>query len=165
MPSIVGSKFGKQIDYSEMTQTDLAVSGSVYIHPTAWSSVASGSFAFGSGSTTDLGGGIIDNGGGCAVNDEVQYEVYLGVGTYTVRLYYRQGTANGQLDLEIEGTKEGSTLDTYNAANASNQSNDWSSISVTSAGLKTIAFKVTGKNGASTSYRMMLHGIEVIRTA
>jgi len=99
-----------------------------------------------------------------AVNDEINYSVWLNAGTYTFDILHSKGTNNAIITAYIDADSVG-TIDTYNAATQYNQRGTLTGFVVATSGLKTLKIKSTSKNGASTGYKQQLYGIRIFRTA
>jgi hypothetical protein len=99
-----------------------------------------------------------------AQNDQIDFKVYLAVGTYTFSLL----GANGNLaivSILIDGVSVG-TIDQYDAGGqAYNKLQQVTGISITTAGLKTISLKAATRNAGATSWWITATTMALFRTA
>jgi hypothetical protein len=99
---------------------------------------------------------------GTAVNDEVQFKFHLDAGTYNFQTISRTGTDFGIATIALNGTTIG-TMDCYDTVNA-HITNSSGSVVVSSGGLATYSFKVTGRNASNTTgYKGAIFLINVYR--
>ena len=99
-----------------------------------------------------------------ANGDEIHYSVYLAKGTYTFGMLYLKTNANGIIDIYIDAD-EVASFDSYSAGNVFNSWGTQANIVVAASGLKTINFKIDGKNGASSNYYTYTSYLVFWRTA
>jgi Legume lectin domain/Chitobiase/beta-hexosaminidase C-terminal domain len=86
------------------------------------------------------------------VGDNVTFTVNVATaGTYDVQLSYKNLSDRGTMQLAINGTNVGSTLDEY-AATDSYAGFDFGTFNFPTAGNYSFGFTVTGKNASSTGY-------------
>jgi hypothetical protein len=97
-------------------------------------------------------------------NDQVDYKVYLDVGTYTFVSLHLVSSASGILTLLIDAVSVG-TIDLYSGSSVYNTIKTITGISITTPGLKTLSCKVATKNASSSNYYMTLLGLSLFRTA
>src|SRR6185369_11612276 len=83
-------------------------------------------------------------------------------GTYSVNLGYKTNANRGILNLKIDGTQVGSTLDQY-AATSSYPNTTFGNVTL-SAGNHALRLTVTGKNSASSSYTLSADTITLTAT-
>ncbi len=74
-------------------------------------------------------------------------------GTYQVQMEWKGNTTRGTLQLAVDGTNLGGTLDQYSAAQ-SYPTTTFGTVTFSSAGTHTVKLTVTGKNGSSSSYQL-----------
>jgi hypothetical protein len=93
--------------------------------------------------------------------DEYSISFPLASGSYYIHLSYTKSSTCGKLDTYIDGALVASGLDTYAAA--SDYQNDFTqAITLTGDGTHTVMFKVNGKNGSASDYRMAASYLEVM---
>jgi hypothetical protein len=135
--------------------------GHITILPIAYDSIGQGTWAFSINSLYYLNGSLQNtthNDG-----DNVSYRVYLDAGTYTLLLMYHRSTHVGIVDVDIDAD-EVASKDAYGVL-AYNQIFTQTGIVVASAGLKTLKFRIHGKNGLSDNHYIDLVAIALWRTA
>ena len=100
-----------------------------------------------------------------ADGDEMDFQVYLAAGTYTIILWAYKGTDQAIVDIDIDAA-EVASFDLYDAGapGTSQRLTDAGNVVATS-GLKTITYRVDGKNGASSNHFARWEGITFSRTA
>jgi len=96
--------------------------------------------------------------------DNLLYKVYLAAGTYTILFYCHTESNRGITDVDIDAV-EVASFDLYSATSVSNVRMVATGIVVASDGLKTLKFRVDGKNASSDGYYMSFHYIALWRTA
>ena len=98
-----------------------------------------------------------------AINDEINYKIFLAPGTYTFwGVGYTSG-GMGKSHIEIDGTDVGN-FDWYGGATF-NVLKTITGVTVAAGGLKTLAVKMSSKNGSSSGYELNLNIFGVFRTA
>jgi alpha-galactosidase len=75
----------------------------------------------------------------------------VAAGTYQVQMEYKGNNTRGTLQLSVDGTNLGSTLDQYSAAQTY-PTTTFGNVTFGSTGTHTIRLTVTGKNASSTGY-------------
>ncbi len=139
------SDYDLALDYIQLSQT------AVYEAESEITTVSSGdsSTVF---SGTELSGGYGSKLNANAVDDFIQYKVYVAEpGAYTVTVRYKSSTARGIFQPLIEGYTFGSTVDCY-AAVSGYVTVNLGTVNVSRAGYKRFKFKVIGKNTSSSDY-------------
>lgn len=99
-----------------------------------------------------------------AQNDEVSWQVWMDVGTWKFSLVHNTGAILGIYSVRLDGVEQG-TIDGYAGAGASNVYSEVTGISVTTAGVKTLALRMATKNASSTQYYGLIQSIALIKTA
>lgn len=97
-----------------------------------------------------------------AINDEVNWQIFLGVGTYTFEYKVTEGTNVPILTWEIDGVSIG-TKDGYNAGGVANTTHTITGIAITSGGNKTLSLSCPTKNGSASNWIMELCGDMVFK--
>lgn len=90
--------------------------------------------------------------------------VFLAAGIYKIQVLYYKTTNTGIVDIDIDGV-EVLSFDEYAASATYNQIHETTGIVIASSGLKTLDFRVDGKNVASSGYTANSSLIRIIRTA
>lgn len=98
-----------------------------------------------------------------AQNDAVAWDVVLAAGTWDCHFWVVKFSAGGIITLNQDGGSMG-TVDTY-AATTDNAKVSITGWSVATTGKKRMQILLATKNGSSSGYRALLHGIEFRRTA
>lgn len=96
--------------------------------------------------------------------DNISCKVYLAQGTYTLRMIFQKSTVCPVVDIDVDGTEEGS-VDTYTASPSDNNIYTITGITVATAKILDIRIRADGKHGSSSAYRMLIQGIALWRTA
>lgn len=96
--------------------------------------------------------------------DEIDYRIWLGVGTYTLVRVGETDNNQGILDIDIDAV-EVASFDLYSASSVKDAVQRQTGIVVATAGLKVITFRVDGKHASSSKYHVFLGHIEFRRTA
>jgi hypothetical protein len=111
-----------------------------------------------SGATTTLQTDSLASGGQWVSLDSTaagQYVEYttpsIAAGTYSVQIAYKAYTTRGILNLKVDGTQIGGTVDQY-ASPSTYTSSTFGNVTFATAGTHVIRLTVTGKNASSTSY-------------
>jgi len=99
---------------------------------------------------------------GAAQNDEINYKVYLAAGTYKIYSVYTTSTNGGILNYLIDSVSV-HTIDTYSNPNVKNVMDASATITISSAGLKTLTLKSTTKNAGSGAYYMLMASVSLVR--
>ena len=94
-------------------------------------------------------------------NDQLDFKVYLAVGTYTFKLLYIRETYAAILTLLIDGVSVG-TID-CNGSEALNQIGQITGIPISTGGLKTVSIKAATKTGSN--WYLLLQSLCFFRTA
>ncbi len=77
----------------------------------------------------------------------------IAAGTYQIQMEWKGNNSRGTLQLSVDGTNLGSTLDQYSAAQ-SYPTTTFGTVTFSSAGSHDIRLTVTGKNGSSSAYQL-----------
>jgi hypothetical protein len=111
-----------------------------------------------SGATTTLQTDSLASGGQWVSLDSTaagQYVEYttpsIAAGTYSVQIAYKAYTTRGILNLKVDGTQIGGTVDQY-ASPSTYTSSTFGNVTFATAGTHVIRLTVTGKNASSTNY-------------
>lgn len=96
--------------------------------------------------------------------DELDFQVYLAAGTYTLRILSNKGPSSGIISFDIDGA-EVASLDLYNDPSVINEISSQAGIAVATAGLKTLTMRVDGKNASATFHYCIVYTIALWRTA
>lgn len=112
--------------------------------------------------TTSLYSGTKNSSG--AQNDEINFDVILSAGTWTVELIHATGANRGIYSIQFDGVEKG-TIDGYNAGGATNVRSSVGSITVSTPGKVRLKIKMATKNASSSSYFGLLHHVQLRRTA
>uniref|UniRef100_A0A6M3IG29 Uncharacterized protein n=1 Tax=viral metagenome TaxID=1070528 RepID=A0A6M3IG29_9ZZZZ len=96
--------------------------------------------------------------------DNVSYQVYLAKGTYTLVASCAKGPNRGIVDVDIDAS-EVASFDLYAAGYSLSNRLSQASIAVATSGLKTLKWRVDGKNVSGTDYYCPFHYIALWRTA
>ena len=98
-----------------------------------------------------------------SVNDYLEFDTYLGTGTYTFILSYSKSSNGGILDVKLDGTNILTSVDCYGSASENKATA--TGVSVASGGFgKKIRIIVTGKNASSTAYYSFWSSLAIIQT-
>jgi hypothetical protein len=91
---------------------------------------------------------------GNSVGDYINFAIpSVAAGTYQLKMEWKGNTTRGILQLSVDGTNLGGTLDQYSAAE-SYPTTTFGNVTFGSAGTHTIRLTVTGKSSASSSYQL-----------
>lgn len=96
-------------------------------------------------------------------NDEADWNVVLGPGTWTMEILSNKGSDSGIIDVQLDGVSEG-TIDQYDGAGPLNVSQSVAGIVVVEGGQKELKFLMSTKNASSSGYRARFTGIYFRRT-
>lgn len=99
-----------------------------------------------------------------ADNNSISTTLYLARGTYTIQLLTGTSTDRAIIDIDIDGVEVAST-DLYSAGTVYNVIREAVDIPVLTSGLKTLTYRIDGKNGASSAYYGSFSALIFIRTA
>lgn len=77
--------------------------GHIFVPAWAYNSVTQGTFTF-LASSTSLFYFLLSNDTADAINDRINYKLYLSPGTYTFRCYHRKNTNGGIVTLALDST-------------------------------------------------------------
>lgn len=103
-------------------------------------------------------------GTGSAVDDHVDWQVYLAAGTYTLVSLHNRAGSGGQWQAQLDGTGI-VTLECYTAVLTWNIRTVTAGIVVATSGLKTFRLYCTGKNASSAGYLPYFGVMTLYRTA
>lgn len=137
--------------------------GHISILPHNYQSIGAGTWVW----VVDTGvitNGRFTNEGANADLDNITYQVYLAVGTYTLRILTTKSNNWGIMDVDIDGV-EVASFDLYSAAVLRNRVVSQAGITVAASGLKALKLRVDGKNGSSSAYIIGAYIISLWRTA
>lgn len=98
-----------------------------------------------------------------AQNDEINYDVILAKGTWTIEALHHKGATHGIASVQLDGVQVG-TMDAYAGVDTYNQRSSVTGVAVTRAGKYRLKFKMSTKNASSTAYSMYLQHIQLRRT-
>lgn len=99
-----------------------------------------------------------------AINDEINYKVYLAKGTYTLRMLGRTYDSAGIMDVQIDGGSIAS-FDWWTLANIPNVMKSDTGNVIATPGLKTLTLKISAKNAEAAAYGCNVSYIALWRTA
>lgn len=163
--SFIGAsgQMGAAVVLNSALGNDIAIGGRVSIIPYSVDTVVQGTWASGA-SATSMVNVDCNNNASKALNDEIQFKVYLSAGTWTCRIMGTAGTDKAIWTVSIDGVSAG-TQEWYQGAGAVNIIKNTTGIAIAANGLKTLDLKAASKNGASSGYGAEFQIIEFIRTA
>lgn len=98
------------------------------------------------------------------VNDEINFDVVLGGGTWTLELMHAQDINRGIYTITLDGTAIG-TVDGYTAAAANNTRSAIAGIRISVAAKRRLKLKMQTKNAAATAYYGVIQHIQFRRTS
>ncbi|HTB81725.1 MAG TPA: chitobiase/beta-hexosaminidase C-terminal domain-containing protein [Opitutaceae bacterium] len=91
---------------------------------------------------------------GNSVGDSISFALpSIAAGTYQIQMEWKGNNSRGILQLSVDGTNLGSTLDQYSAAQ-SYPTTTFGTVTFASAGTHTVKLTVTGKNSASSAEQL-----------
>jgi hypothetical protein len=91
---------------------------------------------------------------GNSVGDYINFAIpSVAAGTYQLQMEWKGNTTRGILQLSVDGTNLGPTLDQY-ATGQTYPTTTFGTVTFSSTGTHTILLTVTGKNSASSSYQL-----------
>lgn len=108
-------------------------------------------------------GGYIQSLTTSGVTCNLNFEFNLPAGDFTIIVEYGKQIGGGNFDIELDTTKQGATVDTYNGSTTWNNTVE-RNITVSTAGTKTINVKNLGtKNASANNYINMIQEVRVVR--
>lgn len=116
-----------------------------------WSSVLAGAYLYGGIKYT------------VTQNAELNWDVVLGAGTWTVELLGFTNPTYGIVTVALDGTDVG-TIDCYTAGAVENVALSLTGVVVAASGKKRMRFKVATKNASSSGYGVALQHVQLRRT-
>lgn len=111
---------------------------------------------------TDLYGWAKSSSG--AQNAEICWDVVLAAGTWTVELIHHQAGDRGIYSVQFDTVEQG-TIDGYNAVETHNVRSSVSGITVAATAKVRLKLKMATKNASSSSYKGVVHHVQLRRTA
>jgi len=99
-----------------------------------------------------------------AIGDEINFKAYLAAGTYTLKVLVMKYLDSAIFQIKIDGDVV-ATFDSYDPLEVYNHLFAQNGIVVAEGGIKTVTFRVSGKNASSVNYYVRLGGIWFYRTA
>jgi hypothetical protein len=99
-----------------------------------------------------------------AQNDQIDYLVFLAVGTYTLTFMGEIGNNRAIVTLLVDGSSAG-TVDFYHNGYVPNTLLSITGISITTAGLKTISLKAATRNASCNGWQIAISSMALYRTA
>ena len=162
------SAFTPDADYEPATKkyVDDLISpgeGHINISPFAYSAIGAGDWA-GSYNASSAPNTWYLSQATPANNDNISYKVYLAKGTYTFLLYHHKNATGGIMDIDIDSTEIGS-VDQYAAGVTWGIRYTVAEIAIATSGIKTLKFRMDGKNANSSSYKGWIVLAALWRTA
>jgi hypothetical protein len=118
-------------------------------------------------STNDVNSSMIRNGrkrSSGTQNDEINFDVTLGAGTWDIEILHNTGTNLGIYSVQLDSVEVG-TIDGYSGASVYNVRSSVTGVSVATAGKKRLKLKMATKNASSSSYYGSISHIQLRRTA
>ena len=98
-------------------------------------------------------------------NDEINFDVVLGIGTWTFELLYSKDSNRGIYTVSLDVTGTLGTIDAYAAAGSFNNRSSITGVSVASNGKQRLKLKMATKNASSSAYYGSIQHIQLRRTA
>lgn len=134
---------------------------------TSWSAVneVTGSSTVRTQASTYLSGGLLNSSSASVSGYYIEYKVPISTGTWTLTMIGRLGTAQGIFKVSIDGVDVVTGIDRYSGSSTDNSVVEATGIVITSSGVKTVRFTVTGKNASATAYAFQMHWFSFRRTA
>lgn len=148
-------------EYATFPNIPGAGEGHIKISPLAYSAVIQGTWTI-TYSATDPYQFMFKNGEPGNVDDELNYKVYLAVGTYSFLLVHRKEAGCGIAHILIDDAEVG-TIDGYGTA--AGVLSTITNINIATAGLKTLKVRMHSKNGSSSGYTLDANEMVLYRTA
>lgn len=99
-----------------------------------------------------------------AQNAEINFDVVLGAGTWTIEAMYMKSSGSGIYTFQIDGATVG-TIDTYLASTTYNNLSSISNISIINTGKKRLKIIMATKNSSASGYFGYIQHIQLRRTA
>jgi hypothetical protein len=99
-----------------------------------------------------------------AQNDEINFDVTLAAGTWTIEILHNTSTDLGIYSVQLDGVEVG-IIDGYAGTGAYNVRGSVTGVSVSSAGKKRLKLKMATKNASSSNYYGSISHIQLRRTA
>lgn len=99
-----------------------------------------------------------------ALNDEINFDVILSAGTWTIEVMHDKGVDRGMVEVALDGVAVG-TIDGYDAGGLYDVRSNISAVTIAATGKKRLRLKVTGKNASATNHIFALQHIQLRRTA
>ncbi|HTB81561.1 MAG TPA: carbohydrate-binding protein, partial [Opitutaceae bacterium] len=91
---------------------------------------------------------------GNSVGDSISYAIpSVTAGTYQVQMEWKGNNSRGILQLSIDGTNVGPTLDQYSSGQTY-PTTTFGTVTFSATGTHTLKLTVTGKNSASSNYQL-----------
>ena len=167
--AVDNTEFGYLNGVTSAIQTQLdtkqAGEGHISMFPFNYATIVQGSWAFSSISGS-WGAHIFDNNSTPAINDALDFQVYLAAGTYSLSVLYRKTSAAGIIEFySTTDSNSIGTIDAYAATATNNNLSTLTSYTVSTSGLKTIRMRSTTKNASSTNYVMVVNCFTFFKTA
>jgi hypothetical protein len=106
-------------------------------------------------------GGVKESSG--AQNAEINWDVLLTTGIWTVELLHFTRSSNGIYSVQVDGIEKG-TIDGYSAADAANVRSSVTGITVEASATVQLKLKMATKNASSSSYFGRVSHIQLRRT-
>lgn len=121
---------------------------------TSWNTIAANASAIHNGSMDSA----------ATQNNEINFDVILGAGTWTVELMHITAANRGIYTLALTGSDIG-TIDGYSASPTYNVRSSITSVAVATSGKKRLRLKMATKNGSSSNYAGSIQHLQLRRTA
>jgi hypothetical protein len=99
-----------------------------------------------------------------AQNDEINFNVVLGPGTWTVEIIHHKAPDVGIYSVQLDGVEKG-TIDGYDSGTVRNVYSSVTGIVIGTGGKYQLKLKMATKNGSSSSYIGSISGVYLRRTA
>lgn len=115
------------------------------------------------GAATSIFGATKESGG--SQNDEINWDVVLGSGTWGFELIHARDTNRGIYTVSLDVTGTLGTIDGYNATLGYNRSDLITGISVAANGKQRLKLKMATKNASSSAYYGSIQSVRLYRTA
>ena len=156
-----GSPLGSSVSMNELVGTDLTIGSRVIFFGLDYDSIGQGTWVFPVNTSQHFSSACQNS--TTADGDNISFKVWLAKGTYSITLDYWKNNNQGIIKIDIDGTTV-MTVDQYNSSATSNMQTTETGINVSTSGLKTITFKVDGKNASSSDYWGVFSAIIIRRT-
>lgn len=132
------------------------------ILPGSSPSGSSGTWIYGGGGSSQvIGNSYVSS---AAETDYLDFTGSLRAGTYTLSVNVIYGTAQGILQVKLDGNALATTVDMYAGSTANNQITRITGVAVATSGSHVWRFGCPTKNASSSSYRFQWSMIEIVRT-